>query len=249
MDHFFRIVLCTCLCLGALQATPVRSNAAKQQCTIDKDDVLFELNNVLCVSRGAKDHEMCLWVVGFFTLLLKQEQVKGIAHPEVNFSLCLQENVTFSSPTNVKVRAPFRWPESRSKMPQTTCDRLLCGFSPPAAGLPRERREALHRAAHLSGQQLQQHRLHHGQYGRAGRMHCAAGEFQRCDKHLMSLGHRKQHLNSARPLQANCSLTLRSHNTFERFTSALEIFVEEFNYLRMKWIQPPSTPPFNFILT
>lgn len=68
MDQFFRIALCICLCLGGLQATPVRSARAEPPCTISVADVGFHLlNDVSCVSQGAKDYnDMCLWVVAFF---------------------------------------------------------------------------------------------------------------------------------------------------------------------------------------
>lgn len=119
MDQFFfRIALCACLCLGGLQASPVR------QCKIDRDDVMLELDNVLCVSQGAKDYiQTCLWVVWFLYLPFKAgvgKKQKNVEHPRMNFPFCLQENVTLSAPTNVTVRAPFCRSQLTSQMPQNT---------------------------------------------------------------------------------------------------------------------------------
>lgn len=113
MDQFFRIALCACLCLGGLQATPVRSKRAEQQCTIDKESlILSELDKVLCVSRRANDYdETRLWVVGFFNFLFRAgvaKNQKNIERPKMNFSLRLQQNVALSSPTNVTVRGSVR---------------------------------------------------------------------------------------------------------------------------------------------
>lgn len=41
-------------------------------------------------------------------------------------------------------------------------------------------------------------------------------------------------LNATLPLQANYTLTLRTHNTFESFKTALETFVQEYNVGRKK---------------
>lgn len=178
MQHVFRIALCACLCLQDLQATPLRSNTARQQCTIKKEDMLFsQLNNVLCVSQGAR-------IIIMLFLNLPFEAGAGIKkkkkeRPRMNFSLCLQKNMTLTSPMNVPVRAPLCHSKSRSQTPWTTINvTICCVLFLPAGRLPQSCPSALHGAAALRRQKLHQHRLCRGQRGSTEHLHCATGELQ-----------------------------------------------------------------------
>lgn len=120
--------------------------------------------------------------LGRYLRLLKVKGKKDIEHSKTYFSLCLQKNFTLSSPTDVKVRAPFSRPELRSQTPRTSVDVTICPvvFTPPAVGLPLRRPGALHGAAGISAQNLHQHKAHLVQSRRAGELPCSAiGESRR----------------------------------------------------------------------
>lgn len=58
----------------------------------------------------------------------KKTKQKNTEHLKMNFSLCLQENVTLTSPMDVNVRVPFCRIPNASDYSQ--CDRLICRLSP-----------------------------------------------------------------------------------------------------------------------
>lgn len=183
-------------------------------------------------------------------------------------TFCLQKNLTLFSPNNnpTTVRAPSSRPELRSQTPRTSVsqfsDDLLCVFffslSPQSA---------CHYAAleHYKGQlDAALANCTNTKYiiysldaldKCTGPPAVSLGDVTFCSwppaLHVAPTHRQKCLTRPSLPPQAGCKFTLSVHHTFGSFTSALKTFVSNFNshVWTAEWIQMPSRPYFNFILT